>query len=121
LVLRYDKEGGDTMKQFVCEVATLKQKGKVRVFVNNKPVLVVWIDDQPYAVHDKCPHESYPLSTGRIRNGVIECKEHGLEIDLKTGLVHDEAKADYLKMSEYDRSIKTYQTGIEDNKVYVEL
>lgn len=109
------------MKQYLCEWSTLQQKTKMRLFVQNKPILVVAVQGVPYAVYDKCPHESYPLSTGRMKDGIIECKEHGLLINLMTGDVADHAKADYLKMSEYDRSVRTFPTYLEDNKVYIDL
>ncbi|MDZ4196384.1 MAG: Rieske 2Fe-2S domain-containing protein [Candidatus Izemoplasmatales bacterium] len=109
------------MKQYVSEWSTLQARTKMRVMVGNKAIMVAAIDGLPYAIIDKCPHQSYPLSTGRMNHGVIECKEHGLEIHVKTGEVVDVDKADYLKLSEYDRSVRTFEAVMEDGKVYIEL
>lgn len=35
-------------------------------------------DGAPVALFDRCPHRGYPLSAGRIVDGVVECGYHGL-------------------------------------------
>ncbi len=34
---------------------------------------------------DRCPHEGYPLSQGRVADGVLTCKWHNWKFDLPTG------------------------------------
>jgi nitrite reductase/ring-hydroxylating ferredoxin subunit len=38
-----------------------------------------------WAVHDECPHAFQPLQGGRVRNGWIQCPQHGACFDIKTG------------------------------------
>jgi nitrite reductase/ring-hydroxylating ferredoxin subunit len=43
-------------------------------------------DDRVCAFRDACPHEKFPLSEwGEIENGVIVCRRHFWEFDVRTG------------------------------------
>jgi len=105
----------------VAEWNVLLEKKKVRFLFENRTILVAACDGLPYAIADKCPHMGYPLFNGRYENGILQCKEHGLEIDVRTGLVHNLAKAAFLKMPETSRSVRTYPAKIENGQVFVDL
>lgn len=109
------------MFHYACDLSTLKEKKKMRVIINNRPILLVIHHELPYAVADKCPHQGFSLFTGKYENGIIGCKEHGLQIDVTTGNVTNPLKAKALRMEEQDQSIKTYKTVVEDGKVMIEL
>jgi nitrite reductase/ring-hydroxylating ferredoxin subunit len=38
-----------------------------------------------YATDNQCPHMGYPLTRGRVRNGVLTCDWHGWSYDMKGG------------------------------------
>jgi len=38
-------------------------------------------DGQPWALVDRCPHRNVPLSLGRVRDDVVECRYHGWRFD----------------------------------------
>ncbi|HEX2042198.1 MAG TPA: aromatic ring-hydroxylating dioxygenase subunit alpha [Acidimicrobiales bacterium] len=38
-------------------------------------------DGRPVALVDRCPHRNVPLSLGRVREGVLECRYHGWRFD----------------------------------------
>ena len=38
-------------------------------------------DGQPVALVDRCPHRNVPLSLGRLRQGLLECRYHGWRFD----------------------------------------
>ncbi|MCK7488168.1 MAG: Rieske 2Fe-2S domain-containing protein [Bacillus subtilis] len=109
------------MLQYAMEWSTLLEKKKTRVLLNNKPIVLAIADGIAYAIADKCPHMGFPISPGKYENGILACKEHALEIDVRTGLVHNAAKADFLKLSEYDRSVRTYRVVVEGGKVFLDL
>jgi len=109
------------MAQYVCDLSTLEAKKKIRLIINNKPVLFLVHNHLPYAIADKCPHQGSSLLTGKYEDGIIACKEHGLQIDVTTGRVTNPLKADALRMDSQDHEIKTYQTFLEDGKVMIEL
>ena len=41
------------------------------------PIVLVRMDGAVRAFVDRCPHRNYPLSDGRLRNGLLECPYHG--------------------------------------------
>ena len=38
-----------------------------------------------YATDNQCPHMGYPLTRGRVRNGVLTCDWHGWSYDMGGG------------------------------------
>ena len=42
-------------------------------------------DDQVFALVDRCPHKSGPLSEGIVQDCAVACPLHGWVIDLATG------------------------------------
>ena len=83
---------------FVDELAVGKRK---IVEINGRSIGVFNIDDQFYAVRNRCPHKGAPLCKGMVqglvtgeepgqfeieRDGeILRCPWHGWEFDLKTG------------------------------------
>ena len=109
------------MRHLVCELTVLQERQKLRVQVENRGILVAIADGVPHAIADKCPHHGSPLSGGRYEGGVIRCKEHGLEVDVRTGAVANPAKADFLRIDPLDREVRTFPVVVVDGKVYVEI
>ncbi len=51
-----------------------------------KVCLVHTLDDEFYAIADRCTHRDFPMSNGSLHGGAtIECAWHGARFDLKTG------------------------------------
>lgn len=46
-----------------------------------EPVVFFREGDRLHALTDRCPHRFAPLSMGRLKDGVIECRYHGLRFD----------------------------------------
>lgn len=62
--------------------------GSVKRFdVDNHRIALVRIDDDFYAVDDRCSHADYSLSEGEVYEAEceIECWKHGSTFSLKTG------------------------------------
>ena len=38
-----------------------------------------------HVVHNVCPHQTQPLTDGRVRNGYLFCPVHGMRFKLDTG------------------------------------
>jgi 3-phenylpropionate/trans-cinnamate dioxygenase ferredoxin subunit len=108
------------MFQYVMEWSALEAKKKIRFQAGNRTIMLASVDGLPYAIADKCPHMGFPISNGKFENGIIQCKEHGLEIDVKTGQVLDTPKATFLKIASIDRTLRTYPTKVENGKVYID-
>lgn len=62
--------------------------GEVRRFdVGEHRVALVRIDDDFYAIGDRCSHEDYSLAEGEVwaDECEVECPQHGSTFDLRTG------------------------------------
>jgi nitrite reductase/ring-hydroxylating ferredoxin subunit len=55
---------------------------------DGEPVCLVNMGGVVYGLHDRCPHEAFPISAGAIMDdGTIECPLHGARFDVRTGHV----------------------------------
>ena len=64
------------------------EPGKARRFVvRDQAVALVRVNDEFFAVGDRCSHEDYSLSEGEVLEDEceIECWKHGSTFDLRTG------------------------------------
>ena len=62
------------------------QDGKPKaVKVEGKSIALFEHDGAVFATDNQCPHMGYPLTRGRVRNGVLTCDWHGWSYDLGGG------------------------------------
>jgi nitrite reductase/ring-hydroxylating ferredoxin subunit len=97
------------------------------VLVQGREIGVVHVDDEFFAVRNKCPHRGAPLCEGTVggtfltsrpneyvfgmENRVLRCPWHGWEFDLRTGrslFQPDEVR------------VKTYRVTVEDGVVFLD-
>ncbi len=69
----------------VCRWADLEPEKPVRFDVDGRPLAVVRIDTEAFAIYDECSHAQVPLSEGEVEDCAIECWLHGSAFDLRTG------------------------------------
>jgi 3-phenylpropionate/trans-cinnamate dioxygenase ferredoxin subunit len=71
----------------VCPFAQLSPNAAARFDVDGKPVAVVRIGDDVYAIGDTCTHADVSLSEGQLwcDELEIECWKHGSTFSLVTG------------------------------------
>ncbi len=71
----------------VCRRAELDPGTARRFDVGSYRIALVRIDDDVYAIGDRCSHEDYSLSEGEVltEECEIECWKHGSTFDLITG------------------------------------
>ncbi|MEM9678307.1 MAG: nitrite reductase small subunit NirD [Pseudomonadota bacterium] len=71
------------------EVGTLSDVPKqgARCVVAGEKTIAVFrtMDDQVFALEDKCPHKNGPLSQGIVHDGCVTCPLHNWVISLSTG------------------------------------
>ena len=70
------------------------------------------IENDVYAIGDRCSHAEASLSEGEVWDNTVECPRHGSEFDLKTG------EALSLPATQ---PVPVYPVSIEDGMVYLEL
>lgn len=67
-------------------------------------------EDDVFAIDDKCPHKSGPLSQGIVHGRAVTCPLHNWVIDLETGHAQGADKG----------SVKTYALKIEGDRVLLD-
>jgi 3-phenylpropionate/trans-cinnamate dioxygenase ferredoxin subunit len=100
------------MKVRVAQLEELPRGRGVRVKVGDHTIAMFRIDDEVYALEDRCSHAEASLAEGEIWDGTVECPRHGSEFDLKTG------KPESLPATV---PVPVYEVAVEDGTVYVEV
>jgi 3-phenylpropionate/trans-cinnamate dioxygenase ferredoxin subunit len=75
------------MSTVVCRFDDLAANSAARFDVEGRPVAVVRIGDEVYAIGDTCSHADFSLSEGEVWCDAkeIECWKHGSTFSLLTG------------------------------------
>ena len=82
------------------------------VVLNGKPILLVNLDNEYYAMGGKCNHNGCMLKDGTLDGIKIRCRCHGSTFEVTTGaLVKGPAK----------ESEPSYRVKTENNEVYIEV
>jgi 3-phenylpropionate/trans-cinnamate dioxygenase ferredoxin subunit len=84
----------------------------VRVTVGDHRIAMFRINDDVYAIGDRCSHAEASLAEGELWDTSVECPRHGSEFDLTTG----EPSALPATVP-----VPVYEVSIEDGTVYLEL
>ncbi len=69
----------------VMDSADLAAGKNKAVTIEGISVLVCNVDNEYFAVENRCTHQESELEGGRIRNGMIACPMHGVLFDVRTG------------------------------------
>ncbi|MDE2440048.1 MAG: nitrite reductase small subunit NirD [Betaproteobacteria bacterium] len=67
----------DDIPQLGSRVVQRQSGGDIAIFRN--------AEDEVFALHDKCPHKSGPLSQGIVHGRRVTCPLHGWNIGLEDG------------------------------------
>lgn len=69
---------------FIPLIALKSLKSKpVKRMIANVPIVIWRTNDEIMAALDRCPHRNYPLSSGHVENGKLNCPYHGWQFDNK--------------------------------------
>lgn len=78
-----------TSAQTWTPVATVDElwEGEIGEFyVGDRPILLAHLRNGEIRAYDGlCPHASFPLADGDVKDGVLTCAAHSWEFDLTTG------------------------------------
>ena len=100
------------MKVEITALDQLPRDRGVRVTVGDHRIAMFRINDDVYAIGDRCSHAEASLAEGELWDTSVECPRHGSEFDLKTG----EPSALPATVP-----VPVYQVSVEDGTVYLEL
>jgi nitrite reductase/ring-hydroxylating ferredoxin subunit len=82
------------------------------VQVGNRRLAIFRVDEQVFAIEDRCPHRGFPLHDGSIAESTVRCRTHGSCFDLATGSA---------LRGPATRAVRTYPARRENDQVLVEL
>ena len=100
------------MRIEVAKLDSLPRDRGVRVSIGDHRIAMFRIEDDVYAIGDRCSHAEASLSEGEIFDHEVECPRHGSEFDLETGEP---------KSLPATAAVPTYETVVEDGTVYLEM
>jgi len=95
----------------VAAVSDLKSGDAKTVEVKGMQIALYNVNGNFYASTNVCPHRSGPLGEGMLDGEVITCPLHGWQFNVKSG--------EYVVVPAI--KIETYETKIENGKVFVKL
>jgi len=90
----------------------IPRQGARRVEIGDMTVAIFRaMDDQIYALEDRCPHKAGPLSQGIIHDGCVTCPLHNWVISLKDGTAQgaDEGR------------VATFELKLEDGQIMLNM
>lgn len=100
------------MKVEVTKLEELPRERGVLVKVGDQRIALFRIDDNVYAIGDRCSHAEASLAEGEVFDDAVECPRHGSEFDLATG------EPSSLPATS---PVPIYEVTVEDGTVYLTL
>jgi nitrite reductase/ring-hydroxylating ferredoxin subunit len=103
----------NTQSNFV-KVADLKDvpEGTPKaVKVDGRSIALFQHQGSIYATDNQCPHMGYPLTRGRVRNGVLTCDWHGWSYDMRGGGCFTGGCDD----------LDTFPVEVRDDAIYIDV
>ena len=100
------------MRVEVTQLDRLPRGRGVRVTVGDNRIAMFRVDDDVYAIADRCSHAEASLAEGELWGLTVECPRHGSEFDLRTG----EPGALPATVP-----VPVYEVSVVDGTVYVEV
>ena len=94
----------------VGDLSSLPTDTGTRVDIDGEAVAVFRVEDDVYALANRCSHAEASLSEGEVFDGEVECPLHGAAFDITSG------KALTLPATQ---PVATYRTEVRDGNVSV--
>ena len=89
----------------------IPKRGVLAVYPKGVAILLVRVDDELFAVANKCAHMACPLESGRLDGHLLTCPCHDWRFDVRSGQF---VEAPELR-------ITSYSLKVEGGEVLVEL
>jgi len=94
----------------VASVDEIATGGRLSIFVEDLPALLIRVGDEFFAIEDVCSHDGQPLTNGPVVDCSITCPRHGAKFNLRTGAA--------LCMPAIE-PISTFEVRVTDGVVFV--
>ena len=91
-------------------ISNFDDNSLVTVLIEDQEVVVFKIEDDYFALNNRCSHAEAKLSEGEVYDCKVECPLHGAEFDLNTG--------NPLTLPA-TKPIKVYKVSIEGDQIFI--
>jgi 3-phenylpropionate/trans-cinnamate dioxygenase ferredoxin subunit len=71
----------------VATVDELNDGERIFIEVDGKPIVIINISNEYFAIEDVCSHDDGPVGEGQVEGYEIICPRHGARFDVRTGRV----------------------------------
>ena len=71
----------------VASIDEVRNGERLFIEIDGKPIVIINIDGQYFAIADVCSHDDGPVGEGTLEGFEIICPRHGAHFDLRTGKV----------------------------------
>ncbi len=92
--------------------SALRPGQKAETEIDGKEILVCRVDEQYFAVANRCTHSAWPLSRGEIKGMEVICTMHGARFDLRNGCP---------SAGPASKSLATFPIELRNGELYVSL
>ncbi|MBI2479482.1 MAG: non-heme iron oxygenase ferredoxin subunit [Planctomycetia bacterium] len=75
------------MSEFVrvAKVSDVIKSGRLILEVDDRMVVLMYINEQFFCIDDVCTHDGGPLGEGELRGYELACPRHGAKFDVRNG------------------------------------
>ena len=92
--------------------------GKMKaVKLEGKEILIINVNDNYYAIGNRCTHAGGDLSQGVLEGNVVTCPKHHAKFDVTSGKLVSKPKIGFLHINANDEP--TYQVKVENENILV--
>jgi nitrite reductase/ring-hydroxylating ferredoxin subunit len=95
----------------VAPITAVQKTGRLVIAVSGHTLLLVQVNDQIYAVDNRCPHMGFPLHKGTVKDCILTCDWHYARFDVTSGGTFDLWADD----------LPAFPVQIRDGEVWVNL
>ena len=95
-------------KTKICNIKNLKHRSVNKFILNEKEILLTYVNNQIYLTDSICLHMGAPLEKGRLTNDYIQCPWHGCKWNFKNG-----------KCLNNSMKLNVYEHVLENNEIYL--
>jgi nitrite reductase/ring-hydroxylating ferredoxin subunit len=95
----------------VADLKDVPEGASKAVKVEGRSIALFQYEGRVYATDNQCPHMGYPLTRGRVRNGVLTCDWHGWSYDMKGGGCFTGGCDD----------LDTFPVEVRDSAIYIDV
>jgi nitrite reductase/ring-hydroxylating ferredoxin subunit len=94
--------------------------GKMKaVKLEGKEILIANVDDNYYAIGNRCTHAGGDLSQGVLEGNIVTCPKHHARFDVTTGKVISNPKVGFLHPKANDEPV--YEVKVENENIMIKF